>query len=262
MNGEIAQIVSLACHGNALLRGLAIQPFLELSASQYCEWIRFMEPRRRLLGMRNVQVAASPDEWLAQLRRTEADRITVGRTDQNHPLISDRMSAGLSGGGGTWYLQVRTPRGGQTWSAHWSIGNREAEDRRIWRVEYARVVDLPDPVVIDLAIATSQLREAVRHIRDFAIDQQCGFVDFFDRSLRSLDHDEPAKYYADVSPSLLLSPEAKRLLSASQNAWVFGAMGSWNDMFFEGDVQDRYEAVSEELFTAINRAIPAAVNSV
>jgi hypothetical protein len=51
------------------------------------------------------------------------------------------------------------------------------------------------------------------------------------------------------------------LLDASQKAWVFGGMGSWNDLGSEGDDQKLYERLSDRLFRAVNEAIEAAATS-
>ena len=52
------------------------------------------------------------------------------------------------------------------------------------------------------------------------------------------------------------------MLKAAMSAWVFGGMGSWNDMGFEDAVtQSKYESVSESLFNVINEAIEASTNS-
>ena len=52
-----------------------------------------------------------------------------------------------------------------------------------------------------------------------------------------------------------------RLLDACQSAWVFGGMGSWNDMAFDGEVQVEYDRTSEQLFLALNEVILAAANA-
>lgn len=55
--------------------------------------------------------------------------------------------------------------------------------------------------------------------------------------------------------------EAATLLDACQKAWVFGCMGSWNDMGFDGENQKTYDRVSERLFQAVNVAIEQAATS-
>lgn len=45
------------------------------------------------------------------------------------------------------------------------------------------------------------------------------------------------------------------------SAWVFGGMGSWDDMGFAGEAQKEYETVSKKLFQTLNEAIAVAASS-
>jgi hypothetical protein len=47
------------------------------------------------------------------------------------------------------------------------------------------------------------------------------------------------------------------MLDAAQSAWVFGGMGSWNDLGFAGAEQKEYERVSKHLYAALTDAICA-----
>lgn len=67
-------------------------------------------------------------------------------------------------------------------------------------------------------------------------------------------------YHKDLYVPGSLCKSAEAMLDAAQSAWVFGGMGSWNDMGFDGQEQREYESVSEELFNAVNRALCVAVN--
>lgn len=51
------------------------------------------------------------------------------------------------------------------------------------------------------------------------------------------------------------------LLDACQSAWVFGGMGSWNDLAFDGAAQVEYEQVSERLFHTVVDVIQTAANA-
>ncbi len=74
-------------------------------------------------------------------------------------------------------------------------------------------------------------------------------------------------YHDDLAPPGLLRPSAAALLLASQRAWVFGAMGSWNDAPLDvspaetKQVQPEYDRVSEQLYRALVEAIPAAASA-
>jgi hypothetical protein len=68
-------------------------------------------------------------------------------------------------------------------------------------------------------------------------------------------------YHKDLLPEGVIQDSATTLLDAVQSAWVFGGMGSWNDMGFDGDDQSEYIRVSEQLFQALNETIEEATNA-
>ena len=68
----------------------------------------------------------------------------------------------------------------------------------------------------------------------------------------------PTDYIVSANYSIA----ARQLLLASSSAWVFGGMGSWNDLSFEKEEDNQhYETLSTALYNAINRGILAATNS-
>ena len=153
------------------------------------------------------------------------------------------------------------------WAGVWEVGNREAPDRRIWRVRYGLVaenVDLGLPTTRPLATIITELRQALSDLVAFCDQLQIqGFGERFRKAEECLSADNPLVlvHHKDLAPEKLLSLSAQQLLAASQAAWVFGGMGSWNDMGFEGREQGRYEKLSDSLFSLLNEAIPASVNS-
>jgi hypothetical protein len=87
------------------------------------------------------------------------------------------------------------------------------------------------------------------------------FTQNFERALETLARDGgTAAFHRDFFRGPL-PRDAARVLDACQHASVFGGMGSWNDMGFDGADGRDYERVSENLFSAINAAVPAAVDS-
>lgn len=73
--------------------------------------------------------------------------------------------------------------------------------------------------------------------------------------------DSDVGYHKDIAPAEFLCPDARSLVKASMSAWVFGGMGSWNDMGFQGRTQAEYEKVSKSLFEVLTKAIEAAASS-
>ncbi len=269
MNGPIAQIVALTCHGNAILSGQPGLPFLPANSTcQFCERVTFVTFGRSLLGKLNeTKLAESPEAWFSYLKVSEALGIRLWRAPQNDPGFSDRMTAGLAGGGGTWTMEILLPGDtSERWAARWEVGNREEPDQRIWHVTYGRVSKGKSNRSTDceLAKAIHELEESLKEVRAFSAKKKLEvFSTQFEDALDSIESKGRNRhgYHQDLAPAGFLSEEAAMLLDACQTAWVFGGMGSWNDMWFEGEDQGTYERVSERLFEAVNAGIEQAATS-
>ncbi len=63
-------------------------------------------------------------------------------------------------------------------------------------------------------------------------------------------------------PAAGYSLDARQLLAMASRAWVFGGMGSWNDIgFTDAARNEEYRRVSQELYRAVTDAIRDAANS-
>ncbi len=153
----------------------------------------------------------------------------------------------------------------QFWVARWKVWNQNAPERRIWRVTYGCVSKAatkkskPD----DLQNTEILLTQALREIHEFSSRHDCGgFTNCFADALDTLGSGGKNLhgYHKDLAPAGILSDQAGAILDACQKAWVFGCMGSWNDMWFDGEDQKEYERVSEQLFQAVNQCILEAAN--
>jgi len=269
MTGTIAQLVALTCYGNAYLAGQTTPQFYFTNSTfQFCERVTFVTLGKTLFGKpKETEVAHDPDAWLAYLKGRGANGFRLSLTPQNKPGISDRTSSGFVGGGGDWTIEVILPKGEcELWMARWDVGDQKAPDKRIWRVTYGRVstgttVVSPAP---DLTNAMRELGKSLKEVRSFAVQHKLeGFTKWFDDALDTIESKGERRhgYHQDLAPKGLLSAEAGTLLDACQKAWVFGGMGSWNDMRFDGEEQKTYDLVSEHLFHAVNNAIAQAATS-
>lgn len=268
MNGSIAQMVALTCHGNAFLQGFAVGEFFQKNSTcQFCDRVSFVTVKKSIFGkQREHEVAKSPEGWFALLRSTGALGIRLSRTPQNDPHISDRMSAGFVGGGGTWLMEVSWPKSrSQFWVARWEVWNQDAPGQKFWRVTYGRVSEraTTQADAADRQHTTEGLTEALREIHAFSAKQNIeGFTQCFADALDTLESggENLHGYHRDLAPTQCLPAAARTTLDACQKAWVFGGMGSWNDMMFDGDDQKEYERVSEQLFREVNQAICESAN--
>jgi hypothetical protein len=267
MNGEIAQIIALTCHGNATLRGMKIPEFFPSNSTcQFCDKVTFVEIAKRFIGgQRKRPVADSPDQWFRYLVETGATGVRLSQSPQSEDSMPDRVLAGFAGGGGVWTMDALYPSGKAVlWIANWDVWNQNASNNKIWRVTYRRVAEkeissFSEP---DLSKVSERLLAALTKIRAFSDDHHCGgFTQCFDEGIESLTTSKRSGYHKDLAPDNSIPPIAVAILDACQSAWVFGGMGSWNDMGFDGDDELEYERVSEQLFDAIADSISTAATS-
>ena len=136
------------------------------------------------------------------------------------------------------------------WQAAWEIGERNDPERKIWNVTYWRVHQANtkfDWQTHGLARVRAELSNALGAVTGFAEAHKLqAFADCFRRGLAALDTENPLAgvHNADLGHCSVLSMEAKQLLACTQEAWVFGGMGSWNDQSFEGEDQKTYDQLS------------------
>lgn len=268
MNGPLAQIVALTIYGNAVLAGHSIPKFFpDNSTCKFCNEIAFAELGKSLLGKaKESRVAASPDEWFSYLRKKGARGVRLLRKAQNDPRIPDRMSAGFVGGGGTWMIEVILEGGrSEYWVARWEVWNQNAPEQRIWRVTYGRVDQKPttNSPAPNLGQHRARFLKRLQAIRNFSAREKSDpFTASFDQALDTMSARDLKLhgYHRDLSPAGFLQTDAVVVLDAAQSSYVFGGMGSWNDMGFEKETQKEYERVSEDLFEELNEVIIAATN--
>lgn len=267
MNGELFQLVALACDVNAALAGNKRPIVSHHVAYRFCRSISFVTLEENPSGeWQESMIAATPELWIESLVEKRAIGAALSLGPRVDEPLAERIATAFAGGGGDWALEIDLPDNiRQKWIARWEAGERHASDDKIWRVTYGRIDTSAGPPhqPPDLAAASDELERALVAIRSFAERQGHldNFIDTFETALKCLAAPPGRPAYPQDSYMDILAPRAANLLQAAECAWVFGGMGSWNDMGFEGAADIEYQSVSENLYVAINDAILAAVNN-
>ena len=84
------------------------------------------------------------------------------------------------------------------------------------------------------------------------------FTRIFADALEVLDHPSP-EAETGLTPRGCF-PESEAMLQAAMASWVFGGMGSWNDLGFDGAAREEYEKVSADLYGILNEVIAVAAS--
>jgi hypothetical protein len=264
VNGQLANVIALALHGSAWLADpTADVPDLERSNStfQYVRRTRFELPPSR---WRRRSASVGSREWLSSLRANGTTRLWLVIPEATPGPVEPHHAAGFSNGG-RWGLLATGGRP-TSWFPDWDVHDLHAADNRIWDVRFvgSRADDGAPPDRPPSAASLTDLVSALVAIREFARDHGLDFwAERFDVAIGHAGADSPEiPFHPDLAPPSTLSAEARRLLAAGSQAWVFGGMGSWNDLGLDDpSAADPYQQVSRELYARMLTAFVSATNA-
>jgi hypothetical protein len=263
MQGGIAQTIGLVLSANARKRGLQTTNWPDGSIYTFCNRVTFLGRKRdEPLGFGRVLEVDNPDHWLETLpaQMTKAQLCALSRSDPN---ISDRESVGFANGGPIFLAQIVAPNL-ESWQGNWEVTDKDRDDQRIWSVTYRNVANIADPPPsYPLSEVRDALTEALEEAAKFSSAHNMGFTASFTAAQKALSDRTPLEgfYHADMVPDGLLALEHLQIFASAAKAWVFGGMGSWNDIWFEGADQLIYQELSDRLFSAIVNGLVQATNA-
>ena len=268
MNGPIVQAVALTVFGNQCLRdGAPLDIWPGSKVFQFCKTVEFVDLVVRQERREEIAFAAEPAAWIERLRGDGVVDLSLWHEATPEPKMPDHKLAGMVGGGGRWLIEARGDGEAHFWQPRWSVGHRDDPERNIWDVTYgciAKLAQTGSPEDLSMDQLSSSLAELLPELALFADNHDLGsYAAQFSRAAGALTAPQPLAetYHSDLADCRLLPLDAQQLLAAAQFAWVFGGMGSWNDLGFDGDEQQRYDDMTEHLFMLLVAAICAAANA-
>lgn len=291
MQGQIAQAVALTLYANAYLRERLAKPFtLKNSTCQYVKTIDFLAGNTRVepllkkgkailqrLFRQNITdettvhaVASNPQEWFAYSQKSQVKRLILHRLEQNIRDLKDHKTVGMVDGGPRWVIIAERKNCNDCWESHWEVGDRNDKEQKIWLVAYARVGEAfftpnggitsheLDQSRVKLSLALKNALALATEVMELNI-----FADCFNRTIAAFSSPEPLETvpYKDIAPPDFLPLPALQLLAAAQLGWVFGGMGTWNDVCLDDSLKNRYDEVSSDLFNNLTSSVITVTNS-
>lgn len=266
MLGSTVQLIGLACHAAARVRGLPVKRFFpDHHACDYCKELIFR------LSTDNV-VANDPDDWIDGLLRRGPFRVRLS-TGSSRSIAFDRETSGYVGGGGEVLLWIIwNGQDADAWRTAWRIRkHRGSEEKRNWHVRYtiAAAEQSAPPAARPAHDVAADMEAALGDIQAFAAATGRGvFAEWFGAAREVLAGRAapdprlvPDVLRGPLAPPGVLTNEGERLLSACRAASVFGGMGSWNDHPHEGEEEREFNRVSDRLYALLQEGVCAAVDS-
>ncbi|WP_120497337.1 hypothetical protein [Kiloniella sp. EL199] len=277
MQGEIDQLLLLSSAANAMALAVAGSESLGLPSVQakrlrYTEDLIFADISKQSDGNVKEQIYFNRlSDWLEDLSQRKVSAAWLAWQSQklterkaNQYTQPEHMNVAFAGATKSWFLITTGPGFTEHWQADWTPQEDRIKQQNIWQVRYKCIqkIDQETPrPVIDLTQETARLGKTLQKISKLA--SRLGYDNWpavFDKAIDALE----GKTGTALSPTLrppyyaAYPKEAHRLLAAVYSGWVFGGMGSWNDVVFSiPEDQADYDRLTPELYQSLCRAIVA-----
>lgn len=267
MQVPVLRALAMVAVGNAAIAGRNVSGFWPSDPMfRYTASLDFMTPREQPGAL--AHASSSPTDWFEKLRKRKCKglRLHNAPMQQNQKLghIDERMLVGMVGGGPRWLIETVYPDHSELWEGFDRIGDKNAADKKIWLSAYILLGEAASADAVDTNIkgASIDVRDALLSIEALARELPGQpFADIFKAARATLEGKDDLAYPLEFLRSAQMKPEAERLLKAAGRGWVFGAMGSWNDVVPDAPLKARYESTSKALFDALSRAVLVSANS-
>lgn len=263
MSSELERLVALVTCANVYLQGNETKFNLEPTITEYCHGLEFIEKPIFGIAGSNRVIAADAKKWFTYLKGQGVARVRLHYSPSNRGDISQEIMDDIVECGGDWLIENQYSS-----SSHLYVPIAYPGDKGIgpaWKTYFARLKDttknLDDssPSVLESRITLDGLLETLSNFAQ-KFEYSAHWSDNFDRSREILEKFEPSES-DDFIPRGLYSKEARQLLQAVLSSWVFGGMGSWNDLAFNGEDGNQYTSLTHQLYETICRSISSVTNS-
>ena len=262
MTGILAQIITLTSFGNEyLLNGELNDFFPNHSSFEHCRSIQFIANKKKNLfsSKSEIIVAENHEFWFELLKKENCKKL---RLYFQTSKADDHKSAGFVGGGGNWFIEAVYKNHSDFWISRWEPDR----ENNAWKVTYIKAVE-KKPIINQqnsIIETKEKLKNILEKITDFAKKETSGnWSNIFETALNCLENEHPESdfYHADLIKFENYELQNRQLLMSASKSFVFGGMGSWNDMSFEPkEKEELYNSLSNELYDIMNKSIVYSIN--
>jgi hypothetical protein len=261
MDHADTQNVAFVAYGNAFLQGKKVVFAKNNPAAKYYRNISFrkgfsfdpiLAPEKML--------AKNPNDWFRYLKEEGFERLYLVRLPISGLAIPQKIKEALSNlYEKAWFILAQRKRKYTFWHSQWEA---VAGDLQIY---YYPIITDSQIDVTDLPVLkkakddfTAVLTELVAFTKE---NKLSNWEQVFQKALDYFTiTDQSAILLEDLLPDNCFTLEAYQLFAACDQAWVFGGMGSWNDVTQVSDYE-KYKQLTTRLITAIYNSLAAIANS-
>ncbi|MHA1635266.1 MAG: hypothetical protein ACTSW8_06595 [Candidatus Thorarchaeota archaeon] len=263
MSQKLMQTVALVTYGNVFLRNQGREFDIDKLVNDNCYKFDFMElPVEEIAGATKI-LSSDAYKWFGYLKGQGAKKLKLFYKTSSHSDLPDHISTAFVGGGSQWIIEAQFETTSDLYLTEWYPTNEMGLDRqKIHCVRFSRDLIHLEDTSPSVDKSRERLSNMLQELAEFTgkFDYSKHWVDNFNNALTTLQEFEPS-LSDEFLPAGIYSKDAHRLIQGAFSSWVFGGMGSFNDLSFSGADQELYESLSKNLYSILCNAIASGVNS-
>ncbi len=260
MNKDVLEIAFLTAFGKANLKGKD-SPFLKNHPAAYnYRNMRFVkkEPSVEQLLAKDI-IAKDPNDWFTYLKNNKFTKLHLIYKPELKLKMKPHYKKFFDSKSNSWYIFAEKDSKYDVWKQKWQAENGEAISYYYLLIE---AMEIDKISTLSLETTIRFLKIILNELIEFTTrNELTNWTNVFQTALDKFNINNPSELLSDeYLPTECYSLEAKQILTACDQAWVFGGMGSWNDIVHV-DNYDIYRRLTDNLYDTLNNSVAAAINS-
>lgn len=246
MNIPDIRNVLLTAFGNAFLQGKNVSFDNRNPAAYGLSSIKFVHDLPGEQAGWIEYLANNPNDWFQYLKNEGYKRL----------YVSDTETAGIE-----WAIFTVKDNEYDIWSNKTVI--EKGFPRTLYYIEKNKK-GKPEIAINSLEKSKLELKKILEGMITFTIKTELkNWQSIFERALSQLFNDKENELLEEgVLPEGCFEIDSKQIISACNEAWVFGGMGSWSDVTFQdNDIHQEYEDLSYKLYSILRSSLFSVINN-
>lgn len=260
---QIHQAIALVAYGNLYLQNRSEEFNLDRLITDNCYRLDFVDPPIEGIAGSSKVLASDAFQWFEYLKHQGAKGLKLHYESSSRTDFPDHITSAFVGGGSRWFVEVQFENTSDLYLSEWSPSEDYGLDKRKNHyLRFERDLNHLDTHSTTIREPREKLTAVLQELIEFTerFDDTQHWSENFKNYLAILQEYEPLEA-DEFLPAGIYNKESRQLIEAANASWVFGGMGSFNDLSFNDPDQELYLSLSDKLYRSICDAIVSAVNS-
>jgi hypothetical protein len=259
MDPTVLQTSILVAYANANLQGKKAEFLKNHPAAYHYQSLRFLDRIPPKDVGYEKYTADNPMDWFKFLIKKKYKRLYLHYNSRDKSLPTDPINKLCSKNDCNWVIIAEKEENYDIWIRTESY--KQGINKSIYHI-LVENFELPEIKILSLDTTKLYLTEIFTDLIEFTKRNKLqNWEKIFQNAKDYLSNTNSNDLLAEgYLPEDCFSLETQQILAACDMAWVFGGMGSWNDLSSVDDY-DLYNRLTANLWDTLCKSIAAAINS-